>query len=908
MSNVKEIYLVPAASRPLAIASPERRIMGLPPLPSPCIERKELIGRLLAADANAGAHVLIAPLGYGKTTLLLQLAARACTDGQPVAWVSLSTNERDCDHLLRALERAFGFEPKSCGDCAATLIARIEAVPRAVLYIDNLEALTGGGESLQIIGQLIEGLRTCRALVAGRSSGDLKLSRLTLAGRVHQVNAPDLAFTAEEVQVLSPELSVERVKRIIEVTEGWPVAVGAMVLAAQRDKSSPDLDNAAVPPILARYFEENVLEALSENDARMLMETAVFERFSSALLAEVPGRTCDWTDLPTPIGRNLPIKPVDERLDWYRFYRPFQTFLRQRLQRVDSDRCGELHRFAANWFERHGHTTESIGHAVLCADAQVMAGVMERANVFRLSLHQGLSLLRMELPNLRSVSEYPLLTLGQIYLKTQEGRIEEARAHFEHLRCATNSLEPLLSRERAEEVRHFTDTVEIVLGFYEDRPVEMDLIERLERLVVEAADHDPVMVATAASLLAPAYLSIGRPEAAANMADLGLASLRDTHADPLAFYLEVQQTHSALALGRVREASLHADRAQGLAGRAFGAQNFGDAIVNILKAVVHYETNELDVAERLLGSSLHRDSLRNGWFDLYAEALSAAADTAAVLHGAEAVDAVLADAEIVAAQRRLPRIASLVAILRMRSASDAGNLPYAMNLMHGQAIGQLLSSPDAPVSLWNLKLRTLALLETARLYNRLGRARDSAAQLAAIDRRYVDAGDARVRFTYQMLAMEATFQLHRNDEATSYFCDGLNLALESGFARRLLGHRRQILEVFDWMMSSGRPISSRVVDFCTSALRPADEGDSRLQMHRRLLPGRRTVPTAGPSLTEREAQILGMIAEGLSTKEIAHRISVTVSTVKTHRKNLFGKLGVTRRSQAIAYAREKMII
>jgi LuxR family maltose regulon positive regulatory protein len=905
MPMVKELHLFPVVSRPLPVVNLPRSTATLPPMPSPCVERGELMGRILA---TGGAHLAVAPLGYGKTTLLLQLAGRARTDGQSVAWLSLSRNEQEGEQLLRALERAFGFEPNSCGDCAATLIARIEAVPRPALYIDNLEALSSGA-SLPIIAQLIEGLRNCRVFVAGRNSGDLKLSRLSLAGRVHTVDATQLAFTVGEVQMMSVELPTEDAERVIALTEGWPVAVSAMLLPGYAPKSSPDLDDSTVPPILARYFEENVLEALSEPDARLLTEAAIFERFSPALLAEVPGGADVRNELAALIARDLPIRAAAAGLDWYCFYRPFQTFLRQRLQRIDADRCAELHRFAAGWFERHGHATESISHAVRCADAQVMAGVMERANVFRLSLHQGLSLLRIEqLPSLRAISQYPLLTLGQIYLKTQEGRIEEARAHFEQLRCAMHSLEPLLSRERAEEVRHFTDTVEIVLGFYEDRPVEMDLIERLERLVVEAADHDPVMVATAASLLAPAYLSIGRPEAAANMADLGLGSLRDIQADPLAFYLEIQQTQSALALGRLREASLHAERAQGLAGHAFGAQKFGDSIVNILKGVVHYETNELDVAERCLSGSLHRDSLSNGWFDLYAEALSAAADTAAVLHGAEAVDATFADAEIVAAQRRLPRLASLVAILRMRSASDAGNLPYAMNLMHAPAIGQLLASPDAPVSLWNLKLRTLALLETARLYNRLGRARDSAGQLAAIDRGYVGAGDARVKFTYQMLAMEATFQLHRNDEATSYFCDALNLALESGFARRLLGHRRQILQVFDWMMSSGRPISSRVVEFCASALRPADDGDSRLQLHRRLLPGRRTVPAAGPNLTEREAEILGMIAEGLSTKEIAYRISVTVSTVKTHRKNLFGKLGVTRRSQAIAYAREKMII
>jgi LuxR family maltose regulon positive regulatory protein len=848
--------------------------------------------------------VLNAPLGFGKTTILLQLAARERADGHHVAWVSLSSNEQESKNFIRALERAFGFEPHACGDSAESLIARIDVAPRSVLCIDNLDALRTS-ESLKILSLLLEGIRSCRIFMAGRTSADLKLSRQTIAGRVGQLKAEDLAFAASEVQSLSAGISADCAARIVAVTDGWPVAIGAMLLPEQR--STLVLDGAQIPPILDRYFDENVLDGLPDVDQRMLMEVAVFERFSAALLAEVPGRcTADFDSL---FARYLPIEVVDEKLGMARFYRPFQIYLRERLHRSDPARWFELHRFAADWFERRGQVIESIRHAALCADAEVTAGVMERTNAFRLSLHQGMFPMPVkQLSALRSTSQYPLLTLCQIYLTAQEGRIEEARAHFEQLRLSTDSLMPLLSTERAQEVRRFQDHVGIVLDAYEDRPIETALIERLEGLVVESADHDPIMVATTASLLAPAYLSIGRPEAACNMADMGLASLHGIQADPLSFYLEIQQTLAVLSLGRVREASLHVERAQVLARRAFGASNIGDGIVNILKAVVHYEMNELEAAERLLSHSIHRDVLSTGWFELYAEAMSAAVDTAAVLHGPVAVDEVLADAQILAAQRRLPRLASLVAILRLRCATDAGNLPYSMNLMQGTTISQLVMFAEEPISLWNLKLRTLALLEMARLFNRLGRGRDAALQLASVDRRYVEAGDARTRFTFHMLAMEATFQLHRSEEAASHFCNGMNLALECGLSRRLIGHRSQILEVFDWMQLQGRPVSARVVEFCESALRSAGDADSSSKLHRKLLPGRVPAPPSVGSLTQREAEILGMIAEGLSTKEIAGRLSVSTSTVKTHRQNLFAKLGVTRRSQAIAIARKKMIV
>jgi LuxR family maltose regulon positive regulatory protein len=422
-------------------------------------------------------------------------------------------------------------------------------------------------------------------------------------------------------------------------------------------------------------------------------------------------------------------------------------------------------------------------------------------------------------------------------------------------------------------------------------------------------ENDPAMVATFASLLSPAYMGVGRIEDACNMADIGLASLRGVRADHVGFYLEVAQTTATLALGRLKEAGFHAERAQTLADRAFGTHSFGEGIVNVLKGIVHYENNELEAAERLLNGSLRREVLINGWFELYAAGFSAAAEMAAVHRDSSAVDAILAQADTIATQRRLPRLSLLVALLRMSAATTAGNLPYAMNLMHGPAINELLTAAPESISAWSMKLRTHALLESARLLNRLGRARDAAIRLTSVDRRYVQAADARLRFTYQTLAMEITFQLRRNEEAATYFSEALNLALESGFVRRLLNCREQILAVFDWMMSSGRPVSSRIVDFCSTALRNAANDESRLDIHKRLLaPRRRDVPPAGSNLTPREMEILSLIAEGLSTKEIAHRISITTSTVKTHRRNVFEKLGVKRRSQAIARARERLLI
>src|ERR1700722_5371084 len=124
-------------ARALAVVSSSRRL-ELPPLPSPCIERADLIHRLIVSN-NALVSVLTAPLGFGKTTVLLQLAARLRSDGHQVAWLSLSDSEREPNNLLRALERTFGFDANTGAANVAALSARFDAAPRAALFVDNLE-------------------------------------------------------------------------------------------------------------------------------------------------------------------------------------------------------------------------------------------------------------------------------------------------------------------------------------------------------------------------------------------------------------------------------------------------------------------------------------------------------------------------------------------------------------------------------------------------------------------------------------------------------------------------------------------------------------------------------------------------------------------------------------------------
>ena len=875
----------------------------LPQLPSPCLDRSDLVSRLLNDDARV--RLLIAPSGFGKTTLLLRAYQLARADGRAAGWVSVQAHHREPEHLLRAIASSFGLEDPN-DDCEV-LMEHLHSKQRAILLIDHLENLRGAA-SISTLEKLFQELRHCHIVAAGQTRCGLKMSRLTLAGRAEEHGSETLAFTTLEVRSLAQSLSDEEATQLVSVMEGWPIGVCAAVKEMGPKRRLTHLDGASIPSMLERYFEENVLDALSAAERDALTDLAVFTRFNAMLFAGLP-QASSPVEFNKLMERDLPVESLGDPPGWYRFLKPFRTFLLRRLRHRSSAREHELHVFAAEWFERAGHSVESIRHAGLCGDSQTAARIFERANLFKLSLQKGLPLLQAsEAGRPGAGASSPTLMLGQVLLKSQDGRIEEARAALNQLREGLPALSLKLSAESVNELRNYSDILDFNLRIYEDRPIELPQIEALEQLVARASEKDPLIFPAAMCALAAAYFGIGRIETSTHIADLGMAALRATPGVLTHFYLEIYQTLSALGLGRVREAALHVDRSIEPARLAFGENNLGAGLIEVLKGVVLCERNELVEAQKFLKRALDREAIANCWFDMYAEQLSAATDTACALEGVEAAYSVLTAAEVVAARRRLPRLTMLVALLRLRSASTSGNLPYAMHIMQSDEVASLAAPMAAPASLWSLKLRTLALLESARILGLVGRPHDAINRLARIDQNYLELGDARTRFLYQMLAMELTFQIHRNTEAADHFIKGTNLALDAGFTRRLLCHRRQVLAVFDWISGTGRAVSARTAEYCSTALRQAEPSDSQSDLQRRLIPRTKVGRLQGVMLSEREAQILEMVAEGLSTKEIASGLSVSVSTVKTHRRHIFEKLGVTRRSQAIASARQLMIV
>jgi LuxR family maltose regulon positive regulatory protein len=353
-------------------------------------------GRLTAAAAACGAPVvsIVAPAGYGKTTLLAQWEE---LDSRPFAWVSL--DRRDNDPLLlwnyivaaiRRIEPGFGAELEpalgSVGGAALdALIPRIlnelESTGRElVLVLDDYHWVTSAA-CHESIAFLVEWQpANAQLVVSSRSDPPLPFARLRASGGLFELRAADLGFTEAETTnlfdgALDLELDPDSIATVQRRTEGWPAGLYLAFLSVRDaiDPAAALVEFGGSSRNVVDYLTEVVLEAQTDEHRSFLLETSILERMCASLCDSVTGRADSGRILAEIERANLFLVALDERREWFRYHHLFGELLRDELRRRDTDREPELHRRACAWFASTGFLDEAIQHAIAGGDLDTAA-------------------------------------------------------------------------------------------------------------------------------------------------------------------------------------------------------------------------------------------------------------------------------------------------------------------------------------------------------------------------------------------------------------------------------------------------------------------------------------------------------------------------------------------------------
>ena len=352
------------------------------------VPRAALLDHLEASTRTPVAAVL-APPGYGKTTLLAQWATR---DPRAFGWLTLDRRDNDPAVLLRSLAAAVdriepvGWETLDAldapGDSAVDAVlprlgsALSLAAPPAVLVLDDVHLLHNR-VCLDAVTRLIDYLPPGSQLaVAGRGEPPLPLARLRAEGRMVEIGPEDLAMDAAEARALLAQGDIDLawvdVAEVVRRTEGWPVALhfAALSLGAGGRRAAP---LAGDDRFLVDYVQSELLSGLPPRLLLFLTRCSVLERLSGPLCDAVLATTGSADLLESLARSNLLTAPLDRRRQWYRLFR---ELLGSRLERREPALAVELNRRAAEWCEGNGLPEFAVEYAIAAGDADRAARVV----------------------------------------------------------------------------------------------------------------------------------------------------------------------------------------------------------------------------------------------------------------------------------------------------------------------------------------------------------------------------------------------------------------------------------------------------------------------------------------------------------------------------------------------------
>lgn len=870
-----------------------------PPAPQRVVLRPKLIERLNNALKRSPAFTLIsAPAGFGKTTLASEWAA-ACE--RRVAWLSLDEGDNDPRRFLgyvvaalRTISPDVGGatlamlqspQPSTPQAILTTLLNEISTIPENFAFVLDDYHVIDAQPVDYALASLIEHLPSRMHLViTTREDPQLPLARLRSTGRLTELRITDLRFTNSEAaeflnQVMGLSLSAEDIAALEARTEGW---IAGLQLAAISMQGHPDVTSfiksfTGSHHFVMDYLVEEVLQRQSEAVQTFLLRTSILDRLCGPLCdavlldASASGqRTLEYLE-----HANLFIIALDNERRWYRYHHLFADLLRQRLRQSDSSpaneresKSTEYHRRASAWYEENELELEAFQHATAASDFERAERLIEGKGMplhFRGAVAPVLNWLE-SLPATVLADRPSLLTaLASTLLVTgQTTRVEPA------LQAAEAALQRAESNDKT---RDLTGRVAAIRATAAVSQNQIDTIITQSRLALEYLHSDNVAFRTSTAWkLGFAYHLQGN-RTAAGQAYSEVVSIGRTSGNTVFTLMAM------IGLGLLQEGNNRLHEAAETYRRVL--QLIGDPPLpfaceaHLGLARISYQWNELDEAHLHAQKSaqLARQVENN---DRYVACEVFLARLELARGDTRGASATLANAAHTVRQhdfvQRMPEVvdAQLEAFLR------EGNLAAA---------AQLAEKYEVPIGLARVRLAQ----------------QDPSAALSVLEplRSRMEANGWEDEMLKAMLLEAIALDAFgRKENALQLLSEALALAEPGGFLRIFIDEGKEMGRLLSETAAKGLmpDYIGRVLTAFEIAGRSIGES-----------PGRASAPAPQPlvePLSPRELEVLRLIADGLSNREIGERLFVALITVKGHNQRIFGKLGVQRRTEAVARARD----
>jgi len=888
--------------------------LHVPRLRTGLVARGRLSERL-GRGAEATLTLVSAPAGFGKTTLLTEWLATATADGRSVAWLSLDQRDNDPGGFWTYLVTALRAAGPGVGVGALELLQRPQAPIDAVLatVLNDLETITtdlvlvlddyhviDSPEVHDGMAFLLEHLPPhVQLVIASRTDPTLPLPRLRARGQLVEIRAADLRFTPEEAAAYLTEgmglaLTAHDVAALEERTEGWIAALQLAALSMQgRDDVSAFIAGfTGDDRYIVDYLAEEVLQRQPDHVQQFLLQTSILDRLTGPLCDAVTGQEGGKAQLAELDRDNLFVVPLDDRRQWYRYHQLFADVLHAHLLDEQPDVVPDLHRRASAWFAAQADPAEAIRHALAARDFERTADLVELAipEMRRIrqeaTVHAWLTALPDDVVRARPVLAVGLagtmLTVGNI--DGVEARLTDAERLLDTLGVLPRPPAETAPMVDDEEVARLPAMIELYRAALSlARGDAASTVRHAQQALDRALADDHLARAAAAGLLGLACWTGGDLDGAHRsytecVAGLHLAGhTTDTIGCAVAL-ADIRRTQ-----GRLVDAQRTYEQALQL-GRGPGDTVLrGTADMHVGMSELSRERDDLEAAEQALASSRelgdHNGLPQNPYRRRVAMSRIREAEGDLVSAGE-----LLEEAERLYVSDFFPRVRPVPA-MRARVHVAQGDLGAALAWVRERG----LSVGDDLDYLSEYEHITLARVLMARTSSAAGSSDDATSLLEKLLQAADDGG--RTGSVIEILVLQSlNLQSHRDFPAARAALErALTLAEPEGYVR-----------IF---VDEGAPLAI--------VLRDLEKAGVARTYVRRLLHAMSTTGPRAPfsqrliePLSERELEVLRLLGTDLDGPDIARHLVVSLSTVRSHTKNIYAKLGVNNRRAAVRRAEE----
>jgi LuxR family maltose regulon positive regulatory protein len=871
-----------------------------PRVPADYVPRPRLM-KLLERSCDTPLTLVSAPAGYGKSTLV-----SAWMDGldSPGAWLSLDEDDSDLATFLRYFGAAVdSLFPEACRR-TQSLLAGAEIPPLSVLSDELIEELdriedpfvlvlddygyVKRPEIHELLTRILrQNIPTLHLVILTRRDPPLPLASLRARGELVEIRQTALKFTSREAssfleRAAGAPLERDAASKLQERTEGWAVGLrlAAIALQGRDDVDSFLREIGAETRHVQEYLLVEVLSRQLPAVREALLKTSILERLCAPLCQALCAPECDGMCGPECDGQafmerleesNLFSVPLDDRGEWVRYHHLFRELLRRTLERrYRPDEITALHERAGEWFAAKGHVEAALRHFLSAGDPEKAARVVaaHRHDLMNREEWHRLRQLLALLPR-GVVESSPELLMGEAWLLIGWPEMAEVMASVEALlegevddSVTAGNLQGELDVMRSLIFYHITDGAKS--------------LECAQRSLKTLPHGQASQRGLAVMMLALAHQMNG--------------DLKSVHASVYEALGEKDLLHTTYH-ARVLLSLCFTDHiAADLAGTMDAARqslelgreiNLAESIAHgyYFLGICHYERNELAAAEDSLKPVVAGPYVINAYnfaFSAFALALTHQA-MGRPEEAREDVESVIGHAMTTGNSSLLMMARAFKAELALRQGrtSEAGHWAATFN-------------PDPFSVAYRFYLPQMTLAKWYLASAAEGSSREGHAFLSRLDDFFATIHNSRLRL--EVLAMTALLHDARNDK------DAALTALEGALALATPGGLvRPFLDLGDDMENLLGRLAARggAGDYVTGLLDAFREGAAA--------PAPGADSLADP-LTGREIDILHLLTKRLQNKEIADRLSISPETVRRHTANIYQKLDVHDRRQAVERA------